>query len=204
MGQSSLIWDRAVSYGTEQCHMGQSSVCLKKYLGSSRISTSFVTPFKIILKLEEAFTTCDSLKKYLGHSGRTISFVTSFKNILKLVQAWQPFWDFYNFWKIDSDLQTLQKSFKNHRNPVTRLFDILRYFRASIASEKMFRTFRHSRNLLKIIQKYLQPCQTFWSFYNFRKVFGTSRHSRSLLKIIQKYLQACQTFWSFYNFLKIV
>ena len=57
--------------------------------------------------------------------------------------------------------------------------------------------------MLKIIQKYLQACQTFWSFYNFRKIFGTSKHSRSLLKIIQKYLQACQTFWSFYNFRKM-
>ena len=86
----------------------------------------------------------------------------------------------------------------------------------------MFENSRHSRSLLKIIQKYLQACQTFWSFYNFRKMFGTSRHSRSsykniyklarhseasttsgkmsqtsrhsrsLLKIIQKYLQACQ------------
>ena len=26
-----------------------------------------------------------------------------------------------------------------------------------------------SRSLLKIIQKYFQACQTFWSFYNFRK-----------------------------------
>ena len=55
----------------------------------------------------------------------------------------------------------------------------------------------------KIMQNYLQACQTFWSFYNFKKMFGTSRHSRSLVKIIQKYLQACQTFWSFYNFRKM-
>ena len=50
----------------------------------------------------------------------------------------------------------------------------------------MFGTFRHSRSLLKLIQKYLQACacQTKWSPYN---LFRTCRHSRSLLKIIQRY-----------------
>ena len=102
VGQSSLIWDREVSYGTEHSHMGKSSLiwdravsygadksCVGQRSVRWDISDSCRTKQSNIRqsKLKEGFATCDSLKKYLGQSGRTISFVTSFKNILKLVQA---------------------------------------------------------------------------------------------------------------------
>ena len=68
----------------------------------------------------------------------------------------------------------------------------------------MFGTSRHSRSLLKIIQKYLQAWQTFWSFNIFWKIFRSSRHSRRILEVIQKYLQGWKIILSFYNFLKNV
>ena len=49
-------------------------------------SASFVTAFKIILKLVDFLQVVGSQKKYLEHSGSSASLVTSFKIILKLVE----------------------------------------------------------------------------------------------------------------------
>ena len=67
----------------------------------------------------------------------------------------------------------------------------------------MFKSSRHPRTLLKIMQKYSPAWQTFLSFYNLWEMFRTSRHPRTLLKIMQKYLYAWQTFLTFYNFRKM-
>ena len=58
----------------------------ENYLGHSGRSTSFVTSFKIILKLVDFFRSCGQSKKYLRLSGRSTSFATSFKIILKPVE----------------------------------------------------------------------------------------------------------------------
>ena len=78
-----------------------------------REGSSFVTIFKIILKIVEFSKTWGESKRYLGHSRRSTSFVTLFRIILKLVtlltNSEQTVKIFRTLWKVHKLCNCIQK-----------------------------------------------------------------------------------------------
>ena len=86
----------------------------KKCLGQSERSKSFVTSYKIILKLLEFFTSYVESGKCLGHSKWSKSFVTSFKIILKLVEFFKSYGESEKIFRTVRKVQKLCNFIQNY------------------------------------------------------------------------------------------
>ena len=133
--------------------------CQKNYLGHFGRSTSFVTVFKIILKLVEFFTSC-------GQSGKivqTLRMVHKLCNFLK---------NYSEAFRIFNKLWAVSKKYLRHSGGSTScgtsnriILKLVEFFTSYGESEKMFRTLRKVQKPCNSIQKYSEAYKIFYKLW---------------------------------------
>ena len=121
---------------------------------TSRHSKSLLEVIKNYLQAYQTFWGFYNFRKMFRtlSSGTPGVFQKSYKNIYKLARHSEASKTSKKYSGAPGTPGVFQKSYKS-------IYKLARLSEASTTSKKMFRTSRHSRSLLEVIQKYLQACQ---------------------------------------------